>query len=157
MIDLHEAAISLVRLATMPNGYMIPDGDTFGIESGEFSYRVTHLDSGETDSPDGKPSYKLSLLFYQKYNHTAPDYQRGELVSGGIAEAASLVEDEGEASEDTVAEWENRERMADGVGGQFQIYRTQEAGPDSPSPPGSGASGRRQVFGKRTTPFGRRH
>ena len=154
-VDLYESVLAFIRLAVMPNGYIIPDGETFGIETGEFSYRVSHLEGADTVSPDDAPCYQLSLLFHKQHGYTAPDFQRGDLVSGGIPEAAAILEAEGNGSSESVADWKDSERMATAAGGQFQIYRTESA--DAPSPRGPGPSGSRPVFGKRTGTIGRKH
>src|SRR5215471_7344829 len=41
-IEAYEHALVFIRLAMHKDGYVIPDGDTFGDESHRFSYRVHH-------------------------------------------------------------------------------------------------------------------
>ena len=158
-VDLYETALAFIRVAIMPNGYVIPDDDTFADETGEFSYRVRHLEGAETVSPDGAPCYQLSLMFSKEHNYTAPDHQPRELVPGGISEATSMLEAEGQESDAQVTDWQEKQRMAKAAGGDVQIFRTQETGPTTePSGPksfGAGSNGQRPVFGKRKA-FGRR-
>lgn len=156
-LDLHQAAVSFIRLAILPNGYIIPDGDTFGIDTNEFSYRVNHLNSEDTDSPNGQPSYRLSLLFHEKYDYKAPDFPKRELVEGGIEEAAATLDEGNPDAQQTIAGWQERERMASEAGGAFQLYRTEETGSDSTQLDAADSGGSRKVFGKRNAPFGRRH
>ena len=40
--EAYQHALVFIALAIHKNGYVIPDGDTFGDESQSFSYRVHH-------------------------------------------------------------------------------------------------------------------
>ncbi len=56
--------------ATIDNGYVIPDGDTFGPEDHSLSYRVLHRDAEAGDVP----LYELVPLLYREYGFVSPDY-----------------------------------------------------------------------------------
>lgn len=151
--ELYDNALALVRLALMRDGYVVPDGDTFGPETGEFSFLVSHLDGVERKSASGKPVYELSLLYHKKYNYTSPDFKGRTLIKGGIGEAMSMMDMQEPEALAQVASWERRNEMAKAAGGGFEIYR--KNGGDQNNEPPSGRFDRafgaaKRVFGRRT-------
>ena len=157
-LDLYESAMAFLRLAIMPNGYVIPDGNTFGPESGEFSYRVRHCEGAESPVPDGGPCYELTLLFSKKHGYTAPGYQRGDVIEGGVEEAATMLDPDAEGSQECIADWVENEHKATAAGGSFKIYKPVDAPGGGNTPPrgGTGLFGGAGSFGKRTGTFGRK-
>jgi hypothetical protein len=151
-MDLYESALAFIRLAIMPNGYVIPDGDTFGIESGEFSYAVRHLDGVSQPTVTDTPLYELKLQFHRKHNYTAPDFNGRDHIKGGYKAAARMVPGHPADAREAAAEWERKDRMARAAGGRFEIYK--KHGPDGgtplPSSPAGGLLGRvASVFGRK--------
>jgi hypothetical protein len=71
-INCAQHLLGFIKFALMDGGYVIPDGDTFGPETGEFSYRVRHIAAGaKSDAFDG-PLYTLHLLHDRESGYTAP-------------------------------------------------------------------------------------
>jgi hypothetical protein len=66
----YEAIFTFMRVALAPNGYVIPDNDTFGNEDQSVSYRVRHLSGGD----DGVPVYQLEPLLHLEHGFRSPDY-----------------------------------------------------------------------------------
>ena len=155
-LDIHQCITAFVRMATMPNGYIIPDGDTFGIETDEFSWRVTHLDGKTQPTINGQPHYNLKLLYHHGHGYTAPDFERRQLVKGGIPEASSKLDGPEPARREQIAKWEKTQEMAQRAGGQVKIY---SIGSPDPTPP-DGVAPAVKRFGSpvdRVTPtFGKR-
>ena len=56
-VDLYDTVLAFTRVALMPNGYIIPDDETFGPESGEFTYLVRHLKAEEHPMGMREPTY----------------------------------------------------------------------------------------------------
>ncbi len=151
-MDLYESALAFIRLAIMPNGYVIPDGDTFGIESGEFSYLVRHLDGGARPTVTDTPLYELKLQFHRKYNYIAPDFNGREHIKGGLRQAARMVPGHPAEAREAIAEWERKDRMARGAGGSFEVYKKNNPNGEAPAPsvPSGGLLGRvAAVFGRK--------
>lgn len=76
----YEAALAFCRLAASPEGYVIPDGDTFGPspedgeESGEL-WRVHHRQAGPSDTQAGTaPVYELVPLRHGACGFIAEDH-----------------------------------------------------------------------------------
>lgn len=155
-VDVYQSITAFVGLATMPNGYIIPDGHTFGIETQEFSWRVTHLDGTNQETVNGKPYFNLKLLYHRKHGYTAPDFTGRELLKGGIREAADQFSGPDDARREAIDEWTRSEDMARKAGGQFEIYRTNDPAEPPPDPRpkrlfGSQVDRIKGVFGKRKT------
>jgi hypothetical protein len=149
-MELYESALAFIRLGIMPNGYIIPDKDSFGIEGGEFSYLVRHLDGVNQPTIMGEPLYELKLQFHKKYNYVAPDFNRGELIKGGPQAAAQMINANPSERQEAIAEWENKERMIKKAGGTgLNIFK--KPGPDNSAPPPSIG-----VFGRVAAVFGRK-
>lgn len=131
----YETILAFLRVATTQNGYIIPDGDTFGPEDRSLSYRVRHL-----DAKDGDPAYyELEPLMHREFGLQSDSYVPREQVfdDRSISQAmpASKERDELEA------EWQAKRAMAEGIGGRFEVRARAPGGP----PP----FGRRAVFGRK--------
>ena len=156
-LDMYQALTSFVALATMPNGYIIPDGNTFGVEGDEFSWLVTYLDGKVQQTVNGEPFFNLKLLYHRGHGYTAPDFVGRELITGGIPEASTLMRGSEKDKREQLADWEKNQKLAVGVGGQFLIYKKG----DPSVPPPASASSPRKVFGRLTerlsTVFGKKN
>lgn len=146
-MELYDSALAFIRLAIMPNGYIMPDRDSFSIETGEFSYAVRHLDGVSEPTITNKPVYQLKLQFHKKYNYVAPDFYGRELIKGGPQAAARMMNASASERQQAIADWEEKDRMVKATGGSgLNIYSK-----NAPSPqPSAGVLGRvAAVFGRK--------
>ena len=157
-LDLYSSITAFVEMATMPDGYIIPDGDTWGVDDDEFCWRVTHPDGKKQSTINGEPFFNLKLLYHRSHGYTAPDFTGRKLIKGGIAEASALLQGPEQAVREEIDDWKKTEDMARKAGGGFEIYRTNDPanGPVGMSAPpktplGSGGNRSSGVFGKRKT------
>lgn len=152
--ELYEASLAFMRMALLPSGYVVPDGDTLGPENGEFSYLVRHLKAEEHPLGMQEPTYALTLKFSRTHGYTTMEHETRTLVHGGMREVAHELEPGKTGQQDLIADWENKKRAAKALGGGLELYRKGQDGPDDPptsTPPRFGGS-----FGKRAV-FGRKH
>ncbi len=145
-IDLYQTIMAFIRLALMPNGYIIPDNDTFAPEDADFSYRVNHLSEKDSPLPDGSPCYQLTLLYSKSHNYTSPDFHQRDLIPGGIAQAADMIKPHDDATRDQISDWQESEKLAQNAGGQFQVFKLRDKPQPTPGPKTFGP----KTFGKRT-------
>ena len=131
-----ETIFAFLRLATMPNGYVIPDGDTFGPEDRSLSYRVLHHDQG-ADIGDGEPCdipfYELVPLKHLAHSYVAPDHVPDANVFDDRAFPAAIMPEDQDARMALANEWAEKRKLAEGVGGTFEVRQRRED--DSPAPP----------------------
>lgn len=135
--ESYQAALTFLKVATMENGYVVPDGDNMGIEGGDFSYRVTHIPEGERDGQKNRAFYQLALRYSKSHGYQSPHHQPDGPkidIANPPPEARALM---GDNATDQMTRWENRRETAARAGIQFQVTMPR---PGSPRPP---------VFGKR--------
>lgn len=77
-----DAILAFLKVATMPDGYVIPDGDTFGPEDRSLSYRVLHHDAGTDSGAADIPLYELVPLERAAHGSVAPDHVPAAVISG---------------------------------------------------------------------------
>jgi hypothetical protein len=135
-----ETILAFCRLATMPGGYVIPDGDTFGPEDRSLSYRVLHHDAGAViggGDPTDIPLYELVPLKHVAHGFVAPDHVPDARVVDDRAFPATLMPAEQEAKMALANEWAEKRKLAEGIGGRFEVRHPDapEAPPEPPSPP----------------------
>jgi hypothetical protein len=159
-----EVILAFLRVASVPGGYIIPDGDTFGPEDRSLSYRVLYHDAGaplaEGETAD-MPLYELVPLKHEEYGFLAPDHVPDANVIDDRAFPADLMPEGQEARMALANEWSQKRKLAEGIGGQFEV-RHPDAVPNPPPPPPpappqpgarvTGAGG----FGLRGRVFGRK-
>lgn len=145
-----ESAMVLLRVATVKNGYIIPDGDTFGDEDRSQSFRVRHLPADE----GGAPLLQLTPLKLSEFDFVAPDYAPEEnVIDDRMPPPALMPADDGDKME-LANEWREKRAMAEGIGGRFEVRTTGEAPPpaapprDPGPPPISGTRLRARLFGR---------
>ena len=63
-----------LNVATSPNGYIIPHGDTFGDEDGIMSMSVSHIEANTQAAESADPHYQLRVIKNTKHNYFANDY-----------------------------------------------------------------------------------
>lgn len=147
----YETVLAFLRVATTQNGYIIPDGDTFGPEDRSFSYRVVHR------GPEGGdvPVFELRPLLHREYGFEAEDYVPPERVFDDRMPPADLMPPDPEAKMELANEWREKRALAEGIGGRFEVRARNPEGGGEPPPPGGGApargpwTGTRPVFGRK--------
>jgi hypothetical protein len=151
-IELYETALAFMRIALAPKGYIIPDDETFGPESGEFSYLVRHLKPEEHPLQMREPVYALMLRFSNKHAYTTMEHETRTLVPGGMREVVREIDPDRVRQRELVSEWEQKERAAEAMGGGLELYRRGADGTEdqtSGKPPRFGGFGKRAVFGRK--------
>jgi len=135
-----ETIFAFLRVATMPNGYVIPDGDTFGPEDRSQSYRVLHHNAGTVigdAAPADLPMYELVPLKHVEFGFVAPDYVPDANTFDDRAFPAGIMPDDQDAKMALANEWGEKRKLAEGIGGRFEVRAAGEdlAPPPPPSPP----------------------
>src|ERR1043165_7335295 len=126
--EAYEHALAFIALAMHKNGYVIPDGDTFGDEDHRFCYRVHHTAEPLSNAGNDIPCYELEPLLNTQHGFQSPGYvPRDRLVDIDRVRPED-VELEGRAGRDVIAEWKARRQMAERVGGSFIVKARVEAG-----------------------------
>lgn len=126
----YETILTLLRIATAENGYIIPDGDTFGPEDGSLSYRVIHHEAEEGDVP----LLELVPLFYREYGFQTEDFVPSTHAFDTRCPPADLMPEDQEGKQELVNEWREKQALAEGIGGRFEV-RARGAGGGAPTPP----------------------
>jgi hypothetical protein len=134
--EAYEHALGFINLAIHKNGYIIPDGDTFGDESHSFSYRVHHTAEPLFNAGKDIPCYELEPLLNTQSGFQSPGYVPRDRIVNIDAVKPEHVQLEGRAGQDVVAEWKAKRQMAERVGGSFEVKAKVDAG--------GGAFGKRQ-------------
>ncbi len=128
--ELYEISLVFMRMALMPNGYVVPDGDTLGPESNEFSYLVRHLNADEHPLGMREPVYALTAKYAEKHGFTTMEHETRTPVRGGMREVAHEIEPDRTARQDLISDWEKRERAANAIGGGLKLFRKGDDGSD---------------------------
>jgi hypothetical protein len=142
-----DTILAFIRIATTQNGYVIPDGDTFGPEDRSLSYRVLHRDAEDGDVP----IYELVPLMHREFNFQADDFVPQTHAINDRSPPAELMPEDDEAKMELANEWREKRKLAEGLGGRFEV-RHRDAGPGVPPAGGSptpGGFGGRPVFGRK--------
>ena len=129
----------LTFVATAPGGYVIPDGDTFGPEDLSLSYRVLHHDKGaiigtEDREPADMPLYELVPMKHVAHGFLAPDHVPEANVIEPLAFPPALMPADEEEKMALANEWAEKRKLAEGIGGRFEV-RHADAPPAPPPPP----------------------
>lgn len=142
-----DTILAFLKVATGENGYVIPDGDTFGPEDRSLSYRVIHREAEEGDVP----LYELVPLMHREFNFVADDFVPHENIIDDRAPPLALMPEDDEAKMELVNGWRESRAKAENFGARFEV-RARDAGPTTPRP-GGGAPpprfGNRPVFGRK--------
>lgn len=138
----YETIFAFLRIATMPNGYVIPDGDTFGPEDRSLSYRVLHHDTGADISYDrdgsetaDMPLYELVPLKHLAHGFVAPDHVPEANVFNDRAFPAGVMPGEQNDRMTLANEWNDKRKLAEGIGGRFEVRKAGEVLPAPPTEP----------------------
>lgn len=164
-----ETILAFLRVATMTNGYIILDGDTFGPEDRSLSYRVRHHDAGAVigagEPAADIPFYELVPLKHTAHNFIAPEHVPDANAFDDRTFPTAIMPEDQEAKMALANEWGEKRKLAEGIGGRFEVRAGNDAPgalpPDrpasfsapSPSHPGlpslSGRGLRSKVFGRK--------
>ncbi len=131
-----ETILAFLRVATMANGYIIPDGDTFGPEDRSLSYRVLHHDAGAVigdGDPSDIPLYQLVPLKHAAYDFVAPEHVPDANAFDDRAFPAEIMPQDQDAKMALANEWGEKRKLAEGIGGQFEV-RAVGLTPEPPLP-----------------------
>jgi len=163
----YETLLAFLRIATMPNGYIIPDGDTFGPEDRSLSYRVLHHDVGAnigyaSPEPADIPFYELVPLKHLAHGFIAPEHVPDDRVIDDRAFPLDIMPADQDAKMALANEWFQKRKLAEGIGGRFEVRHPdapaapppppepKPPAPRQPEPPGISGSGLRgRVFGRK--------
>jgi len=143
-----QTILAFCRLATMENGYVIPDGDIFGPEGGGEKWRVHHRDIGEvegdvtaqeggvTAQEGGVPLYELVPLRHDECGFLDLDYAKEQRV---VCEAGGAIMGDYSAQElygDEAPSIAEARDLVEGVGGSLLVTALDERpSGDGPAPP----------------------
>lgn len=143
-----ETVLAFLRVATLENGYVIPDGDTFGPEDHSLSYRVLHREAEQGDVP----LYELVPLMHREFGFVADDYVPRERVFDDRMPPPDLMPSDDDEKMQLANEWRQKRALAEGIGGRFEVRSGDTgAGPPSPRSPIRPGMGPRPVFGRKQT------
>lgn len=136
----YETILAFLRVATTANGYIIPDGDTFGPEDRSLSYRVLHHNVGANighaePEPANIPMYELIPLKHAAYDFVASEHVPDANAFDDRAFPAAIMPQDQDAKMALANEWGTKRKLAKGIGGQLEVRATGEAGEAPPSPP----------------------
>jgi len=141
----YETILAFLKIATVDNGYVIPDGDTFGPEDRSQSYRVVYREAEEGDVP----LYELQPLMYREYNFQTGDYVPREKVFNDQSPPTAIMPADAETKMDLVNEWREKRKLAEGLGGTFEVRARGLGGTGTPPSAPAGGPGGRPVFGRK--------
>ena len=136
----YETILAFLRITTMENGYVIPDGDTFGPEDRSLSYRVTYHEPGETEDDltaedGGVPLYKLTPLKHVEYDFVSEEHVPDENVIDDRAFPAELMPVDQDAKMEEANHWRESRKLAEGIGAKFEVRARGNGGEVPPEPP----------------------
>lgn len=136
-----ETIFAFLKVATIPGGYVIPDGDTFGPEDRSLSYKVRHHDEGadigyaEAEIAD-LPFYELIPLKHLAHGFVAPDHVPDANVFDDRAFPVAVMPPDQEDRMTLANEWAQKRRMAEAIGGRFEVrQKGEDTAPAPPFPP----------------------
>ena len=145
----YDTVLAFLRVATVPNGYVIPDGDCFGPEDRSLSYKVLWRDAEDGDVP----LCELVPLMHREYGFVSPDYVSPENRIDDRAPPLELMPADDEEKMALVNDWREKRALAEGIGGSFEVKSAAGPPPAPPAPrdPGppsiSGTGLRARLFG----------
>lgn len=135
----YETILAFLRVATMANGYVIPDGDTFGPEDRSLSYRVLHHDVGSDigyleREPADLPIYELVPMKHVAHGFIAPEHVPDENTINDRAFPPAIMPDDQDEKAALANDWAEKRKLAEGIGGRLEV-RAFGIGDGAPPPP----------------------
>lgn len=135
-----DTILAFLRVATVENGYVIPDGDTFGPEGRSTSTRVTYRDAGET--PDdlsaeegGVPLYELTPLKHTEFDFFDETHVPDENVIDDSSFSGVAMPDDQSDKMEHANRWRESRKMAEAIGGTFEVRAMGDEGQAPPPKP----------------------
>jgi hypothetical protein len=128
-----ENALVFIRLSLLENGYIIPDGDTFGPPDNSWSYRITHIPAGEKSDDFEGPLYRMDLVMHKATNFETTSYVKPVRTFDDRTIPADLKADIGRGLPKFEKKLRSRREMAEKAGGGFYA-RTDTVDPKDESP-----------------------
>jgi hypothetical protein len=120
-LDAYQHALVFIRVAMHKDGYVIPDGDTFGDDSHTFSYRVHHTAEPFSNAGAQIPCYELEPLLNKQQGFQSPEYVTRDRIVNIDAPQPEYVQLKGRARREAVAEWKAKRQMAERAGLSFEV------------------------------------
>ena len=133
--DVLDGIFAFVKVGCLERGYVVPDGDTFGMDNGACSYRVRHIEKGEKSGNFEGPLYRLDLLLSQEHDFKASDFFEPVRTFTDRNVPKDIMAHLGARAGAVVREWRAKRQMAEAAGNQFQV-RTDRPAPPPESGPG---------------------
>ncbi len=130
----YETILAFLRMSTMENGYVIPDGDTFGPEDRSLFYRVTWRDADPEEGENGVPFYELTPLKHTAYDFLSHEHVPDANVIDDRAFPAKLMPADQDDKMEAANRWRESRKLAEGAGAQFEV-RARNLGDGPPEPP----------------------
>jgi hypothetical protein len=136
-----QAAHVFLKVATMPNGYVIPDDDTFGDEDRSTSWRVRHIAEQNTGERSIPGYYSLQLQMARAINFETREFKALGPKIDLNNPPQELINTASPEGKDEVERLHARAKLSAGIGGQFEVRPKfgNQAGP-----PGKPVFGKRQ-------------
>jgi hypothetical protein len=132
--DVLDGILAFVKVGCLDRGYVVPDGDTFGMDNGAYNYRVRHIEKDEKSGGFEGPLYRLDLLLSQEHDFKAPDFVEPVRRFTDRNVPKDIMAHLGARGGSVLREWRAKRQMAEAAGNQFEV-RT-----DRPAPPSKGSS-----------------
>ena len=134
--DVLDGIFAFVKVGCLDRGYVVPDGDSFGLGDGAYSYRVRHIETGEKSGSFEGPLYRLDLLSSREHDFKAPDFIEPVRTFTDRNVPKDVMASLGPSGGSLVREWRAKRHMAEGAGNQFYVKI------DRPAPPPKSGLGR---------------
>jgi hypothetical protein len=140
-VDNYQAALAFIKVAIMKNGYIVNDGDNFGVEGNDFSYRVTHFaaqNNGERETP---ARYELELRYSRSHNYQSPKHAPDGVAIDIANPPPEIVNSASPEGQDMLDIWAQKRKRAEMAGIDFRVTAQPIENSGTPTP--------RPSFGKR--------
>jgi hypothetical protein len=115
-----EALFVFLRVALKPNGYIIPDTETFGDEDNSQSYRVRHI-----EAQDGSAAlYELETLLHRAHGYKAVNYiDPHEGTFDPPKKSDDFLPAASEDHDEVIEAEAGKPALAESKGGRFDVRR----------------------------------
>jgi hypothetical protein len=121
-IETLDAALAFLKLATIENGYVIPDGDTFSPQDGSATFRVRHLREGPRYDGTQGPIYELQPLDFPAHGFRSPDFIPPRFsFDGGGPPPPEVKARLGQTGATVAQQWREKQRMAAAAGNELRV------------------------------------
>jgi hypothetical protein len=131
---------TFLNIAMTRNGYVVPDGDTFGNDDGSLSCRVRHIPERARPETVHGPLYRLELLFSRKHGFASTDYVTPARTFDDRTVPADILSDLGRGALGAVEAMRAKRERVERIGGRLEV---------SEAAPPWGAWGAPRVFGRK--------